>query len=241
MCETRQMVSGETEGRHATPDRRSWRGFVRRYGWRAYALPILALVTIGAIVRGVPTTSSPVHVRAAAELHTAHRVATKSTTSLDGADAATADFAAGATPPPVVVNLGTDATSCAQNEYSQLVIVSIKKQHLWACQKGKQVASTPVTTGATVDNDQTPLGSWRVQDRQRDRYLIGPGYKDYVKYWVPFNGDFGFHDASWQKMKFGSPDYRRQGSHGCVHLPTPMMAWFYKWATVNNTVVTIEA
>ena len=100
---------------------------------------------------------------------------------------------------------------------------------------------TSVTTGSVVDNNQTPLGSWRVQAKQRDRYLVGPGYRDYVRYWVPFNGDFGFHDASWQTMPFGSPQFTTHGSHGCVHLPTPTMAWLYRWVTVGQTVVTVES
>lgn len=141
-----------------------------------------------------------------------------------------------------MVDLGSDdATSCAGNHYAQLVLVSISRQHLWACEGQKQVNSTPVTTGETDNGDHTPLGSWRVQDKQRDRYLVGPGYRDYVQYWMPYDGDFGLHDASWQRMPFGSQGYKTRGSHGCVHLPTPTMAWLYTWAHVNQTVVTIEA
>src|ERR1700704_935503 len=36
-------------------DRRRWRGFVSRYGWRAYALPILVLITALALF----TSGSP--------------------------------------------------------------------------------------------------------------------------------------------------------------------------------------
>jgi hypothetical protein len=42
-------------------------------------------------------------------------------------------------------------------------------------------------------------------------------------------------------MAFGSPDYATGGSHGCVHLPMPAMAWFYGWSRVDQTVVTVEA
>ena len=108
------------------------------------------------------------------------------------------------------------------------------------CAGNSQVATTPVTTGEVDNGDATPLGTWHVQDRQTNRYLTGPGYSDYVKYWVPFNGDFGFHDASWQNFPFGSALYTTQGSHGCVHLPTPTMQWFYSWITVG-ALVTIAA
>jgi hypothetical protein len=41
---------------HGRPPRRGgsgWEGFARRYGWRAYALPVLLIITIAALVRGV--------------------------------------------------------------------------------------------------------------------------------------------------------------------------------------------
>jgi lipoprotein-anchoring transpeptidase ErfK/SrfK len=151
-----------------------------------------------------------------------------------------AGFRAAATPAPVVITLGSDVTSCATNTYRRLLLVSISRQHLWACDGSRQVNSTPVTTGKLVDHDQTPLGSWRVQAEERDRYLVGPGYRDYVHFWVPFNGDFGLHDAPWQTMPFGSKKWRTNGSHGCVHVPAARMAWLYRWAEVGGTVVTVE-
>jgi lipoprotein-anchoring transpeptidase ErfK/SrfK len=152
-----------------------------------------------------------------------------------------ARYRAGSTPAAVVLDLGDESTSCATNSYGQLLLVSISKQHLWACEGARQVNSTAVTTGKVIDQDQTPLGSWRVQAKQRDRYLVGPGYKDYVKYWVPFNGDFGLHDAPWQRMPFGARGWRTHGSHGCIHTPTRVMAWIYQWVKPGSTVVTVEA
>jgi len=109
------------------------------------------------------------------------------------------------------------------------------------CQGAKQVYDSPATTGETDNGDATPTGSWLIQSRETDRYLVGPGYRDYVHYWLPFNGDFGFHDATWQTMPFGSPNYHTNGSHGCVHLPMTAVQWLYRWAQVGTTVVTINA
>ncbi|WP_375476799.1 DUF3152 domain-containing protein [uncultured Jatrophihabitans sp.] len=43
----------------------SWRSFARRYGWRAYALPVLLVITVAALVRGVhsptPRTTTSAH------------------------------------------------------------------------------------------------------------------------------------------------------------------------------------
>jgi lipoprotein-anchoring transpeptidase ErfK/SrfK len=217
-----------------------WAGFVRRYGWRAYAVPVLAVVTVAVLVR--PVTSSPATHAAARPARPAPASASAGAPAqqVEGATGDDEGFAAGATPEPVTITLPSDVTSCADNTYRRLVLVSISRQHLWACDGARQVNSTPVTTGKVTDHDQTPLGSWRVQAKQRDRYLVGPGYKDYVHYWVPFNGDFGLHDATWQTMPFGSAGWRTQGSHGCVHTPTSTMAWLYDWAEVGSTVVTIE-
>ena len=53
---------------------------------------------------------------------------------------------------------------------------------------------------------------------------------------MPFNGDFGFHDAPWQTMPYGAAGYTDNGSHGCVHLPAEAMAWLFNWAAVGATV-----
>jgi lipoprotein-anchoring transpeptidase ErfK/SrfK len=93
-------------------------------------------------------------------------------------------------------------------------------------------------------DDQTPLGSWRIQDKYRDVHLRGQdangAWDDFVQYWLPFDGSVGFHDASWQTFPFGGAQYHSDGSHACVHLPTAMAAWVYGWAGIG-TAVTIEA
>jgi lipoprotein-anchoring transpeptidase ErfK/SrfK len=253
MTTSRTSPGAPQQRAHALRRRRrhGWGGFVDQYGWRAYALPILSVVTVAALVRGTgspsgghpgapaaagPSTTAASPGSATASPDAGHHVRQEGYTSGD------TGFRAGSTPAPVVIHLKSDApTSCSQNGYRKLILVSLTQQHLWACQGHRQVDETPVTTGRTDNGDQTPVGSWRVQAKQRNRYLVGPGYKDYVKYWMPFNGDFGLHDAPWQTMAFGSPDYHTRGSHGCVHVPAKTMAWLYHWATVGGTVVTVES
>jgi hypothetical protein len=117
------------------------------------------------------------------------------------------------------IELEPDTSSCLTNTAAKFVLVSLSQQHVWMCQDHLQVRS-----GAT------PTGSWLVQSRETNRFLTGPGYREYVHYWVPSNCDFGFHDATWQTLPFGSQDYRTEGSHGCVHLPLAAMACPYRWA-----------
>lgn len=126
---------------------------------------------------------------------------------------------------------------CHANTVARHIFVGIAKQFGRVCAGSQQILTTPLTTGATALGDGTPRGTWRIQAKQRDRYLFpAAGGAYFVHYWVPYDGDYGFHDSSWQRFPYGSSLYRTQGSHGCVHLPGAMMAWFYQWAPIGTTV-----
>lgn len=205
--------------------RRWLRRFVAQYGWRAYALPILTVLTVVALIQ-------PARAQ--------HGAAAKSTVSTTHRGAAPADALAGLQDaPPIGISLGADSTPCAVNTRPQFILVSITQQRVWMCQRTTQVYSTLVTTGAVNVGNGTPVGTWQIQDKQTNRYLVGPGYRDFVHYWMPFDGDFGFHDAPWQTMPYGAPGYTANGSHGCVHLPAQAMTWFFGWASTGATVTIV--
>ena len=137
-------------------------------------------------------------------------------------------------PPPPPPN------ECAGNTATQLVLVSVSQQMAWLCNGETTTLTTPVTTGATADGwDDTPTGTFHILARQTNRTLtLISGAKYHVSYWLPFQGNlYGFHDAAWQTMPFGSQDYHTLGSHGCVHLPMEAMAYLYNWAAVGATVI----
>jgi lipoprotein-anchoring transpeptidase ErfK/SrfK len=206
--------------------------FLIRHGWRAYAFPVLLAVTVVALLQSTLPSSATKNGHGIEGLRGASPVA--AVTQHPPTAATTA-------PPPEQLRGVSDSTVCLDNTRQKFVLVSIREQHVWMCQGHQQVYSTPATTGEVDDGDATPTGTWTVQGRQTDRYLVGPGYRDYVHYWIPFNGDFGFHDATWQTMPFGSAGYRSQGSHGCVHLPMTAIRWLYAWAEPGSTLVTVEA
>ncbi|WP_375490292.1 L,D-transpeptidase [uncultured Jatrophihabitans sp.] len=129
--------------------------------------------------------------------------------------------------------------ACASNRRAKLVLVDVSQQHLWLCQGARSTFDSPVTSGAVdLPYDSTPTGTFEVQQKDRNRTLTLLGGQQYrVKYWIPFQGPlFGFHDAGWQKMPFGSQKYRTKGSHGCVHLPLATIAHLYHWADVGTPV-----
>jgi lipoprotein-anchoring transpeptidase ErfK/SrfK len=136
-----------------------------------------------------------------------------------------------AKPKPAAIN------QCAGNTRAQFVLVSITRQHAGMCAYSRTVYDSPVTTGASASGDDTPTGTWRIQAKQGARYLtVRSGASYHVQYWMPYDGDYGFHDAAWQTFPEGSPLWHTQGSHGCVHLPITAMAWLYHWAAVGATV-----
>lgn len=226
-------------GRHVAPGPETgWARFVQRHGWRAYALPLLSVITVVVLVSGNGPTTVAAATGAAPTGSAAGALAAAVV-----ADATLVEHEALPSASPsagTIIEIADEATPCAGND-GQLVLVSISAQHLWACDDDQDVTSTGVTTGRDSDDDATPVGSWRVQARESDRDLVGEDYREHVQFRVPFHGNYGLHDAAWQTMPFGSPDWRSDGSRGCVHVPTPVMAQLYGWARVGRTVVTVKA
>lgn len=127
---------------------------------------------------------------------------------------------------------------CRHNHREQLVTVSIKHQHAWACSGSRTVLSTPVTTGRASPGDATPRGTFSVEARVSNTTLRpSNGHAVHVRYWIPFrNNVWGFHDAPWQAMPFGSSRYRAEGSLGCVHVPLHALRQLFGWVHDGTTV-----
>ena len=66
--------------------------------------------------------------------------------------------------------------------------------------------------------------------------MTGETYATPVKYWMPFNGNIGMHDASWRK-EFGGEIYRTNGSHGCINLPEEIAETIYGYVEQGFPVV----
>lgn len=140
---------------------------------------------------------------------------------------------------------------CQDNKLSQNIVVSIAKQHLWACSFTQTVYSSAVVTGYIKNPaDVTPTGTYTIFTKERNVTLTGndgvTSWRDPVSYWMPFlfnkYGAYGFHDATWRtpnqfgRISTSSPS----ASHGCVELPLQTAKWLYNWAT-TGTNVTIRA
>lgn len=140
---------------------------------------------------------------------------------------------------------------CAGNTHAKEVVVSISKQHLWACAFSTAAYSSPVITGYTKNPaDITPTGTYSVFTKERNVTLTGndgvTSWSDPVSYWMPFlfnsYGAYGFHDATWRTPdEFGKVNINTpEASHGCVECPLATAKWLYGWVEIG-TQVKIEA
>lgn len=124
---------------------------------------------------------------------------------------------------------------------SSYVEVNLTAQHLFVYKDGKKVVDTAVTTGKPVNHHQTNVGIFRVKSHEANRTLRGrnddgSSYASPVKYWMPFDGGIGLHDAPW-KSNYGGKNYLTNGSHGCVNLPPSVAGSVFANVSVGMPVV----
>ena len=101
------------------------------------------------------------------------------------------------------------------NTYAE---VNLTAQHMYCYKDGKKILESDFVSGNVSKGYTTPPGLFSLTYKQRDATLKGQGYASPVKFWMPFNGGIGFHDASWRNT-FGGTIYKKNGSHGCVNMP----------------------
>lgn len=136
------------------------------------------------------------------------------------------------------------AASRDGNDYGTTYVeADIAAQHVYFYQDGQLVWDSPCVTGNLSKNYGTPDGIYGLYYKQQDKVLRGPKqadgtyeYESPVKYWMPFNGGIGFHDANW-RSKFGGEIYKTNGSHGCVNLPPEKAKILYDYLYKNVPVI----
>lgn len=116
------------------------------------------------------------------------------------------------------VYLQTAASHDGPDYGSTYAEVNLTAQHLIFYKDGEKVLESDFVSGNVSRGHTTPPGIFSITYKQRDAVLKGEGYASPVKFWMPFNGGIGFHDASW-RSSFGGSIYKSGGSHGCVNMP----------------------
>lgn len=126
------------------------------------------------------------------------------------------------------------------NTYAE---VDLTNQQMYFVQNGQVVLQSGIVTGNPNKGNATPQGVYSLAYKAKDQVLRGTKkpdgtyeYETPVKYWMPFNGGIGFHDANWQSS-FGGSRYQTNGSHGCVNLPPSVAAQLYDLISAGTPVV----
>ncbi|WP_431689817.1 L,D-transpeptidase family protein [Peptostreptococcus anaerobius] len=118
----------------------------------------------------------------------------------------------------------------------EFIEIDLSKQHMWYVKGGEVQVSTPIVSGNPYNGDATPTGIYPLNYKTRNAVLRGPGYASPVAYWMPFNGNIGIHDSSWQAA-YGGSRYLYAGSHGCINTPYSKVAQIYNLAKEGMPVV----
>ncbi|MBE5842812.1 MAG: hypothetical protein E7302_01375 [Butyrivibrio sp.] len=116
------------------------------------------------------------------------------------------------------------------------VEVDLSAQHLWVYDGGRVVEESDFVSGCVNLGRTTPRGTYGITYKERDATLVGENYSSPVKYWMPFNGNVGMHDASW-RSEFGGELYVAGGSHGCLNLPTDKAASIFDIVSKGEAVL----
>ena len=107
--------------------------------------------------------------------------------------------------------------------------IDLAEQHLYFYENGALLLDSQFVSGNVSKGWTTPPGLFTLYYKQTDKVLRGEDYETPVKYWMPFNGGIGLHDASW-RGSFGGAIYKTNGSHGCINLPPKKAAAIYEHA-----------
>ncbi len=111
------------------------------------------------------------------------------------------------------------ANSHGEHDYGDSYVeINLTAQHLFLYKDGECVLDTNFVSGNVANGHDTPTGAFSITYKTTDAVLRGEDYETPVKYWMPFNGDVGMHDATW-RSSFGGTIYKTNGSHGCINLP----------------------
>ena len=126
------------------------------------------------------------------------------------------------------------------NTYAE---VNLTTQHMYYVKDGHIALETDVVTGNPNKGNATPTGVYSLAYKAKDQTLKGTKkadgtyeYETPVKYWMPFNGGIGFHDADWQPY-FGGDRYLTGGSHGCINTPKDKMEELFDCVQIGTPVV----
>ena len=116
------------------------------------------------------------------------------------------------------------------------VDVDLTNQQMIYYVDGVPVISSAIVSGNTSNGNGTPTGVFFINAKVPGKYLVGPTWNVWVNRWMRFTGAVGLHDASW-RSEFGGEIYKKNGSHGCVNLPSDVANSLYDMVNIGTMVI----
>jgi hypothetical protein len=144
--------------------------------------------------------------------------------------------------------LAAGTSGCENNAEGKVILVSLSRQRLLACDGTTTAYSAPVTSGRP--GMDTPTGTTTISFKQSP-WLMKPEASckkgdpcwyqaSQVQYVMLFrSGGYFLHDWPPQEGAAFGPGTQagRFGSHGCVHIPVGVLAQLYDWTPIGTTVI----
>jgi L,D-transpeptidase catalytic domain len=128
----------------------------------------------------------------------------------------------------------------------KVITLNLTLQEAIFYQNGCAVRATPITTGRPYL--RTPSGYFHVFFKTSPFTMVSP-WPPGSPFWYPTGtvtwvmefdyGGYFLHDASWEPSSMFGPGSENSyvASHGCVHIPTPVMRWAYGWTPIGTPVI----
>ncbi|MGN1121961.1 MAG: L,D-transpeptidase family protein [Eubacteriales bacterium] len=129
------------------------------------------------------------------------------------------------------------AASYGKRDYGNTYVeVDLGSQYLYCYVDGELVLTSYFVSGDPYTGHATPGGIYSVTYKQRNHRMVGADYDVFTYYWMPFNGNIGFHDATW-RGSFGGSQYLGNGSHGCINMPYSKAQALYSYVEAGTPVI----
>jgi len=131
----------------------------------------------------------------------------------------------------------------------KVITLNLTLQEAIFYDNGCVVRATPITTGRAYL--RTPAGYFHVFFKTSPFTMVSP-WPPGSPFWYPTGtvtwvmeflvGGYFIHDASWEPASMYGPGSENTyvASHGCVHIPTPVMRWAYSWTPIGTPVIVTQ-